>query len=208
MSAGRFISFSRDAGARRGGQNFNDRLGNVMANAFGDQFLKAGLVSKTQLSQAEKSKTKQQKRKDKQKIETLDEAALVARQAAADKAARDLELNRLQKEERDRKAIQAQVRQLIELNRLPRDQGDIGYNFQDGVAIRKIFVTQEIHDKLGRGILAIARIDDRYEVIPSVVADKIRLRDSEAVIAIAASRAEDAQDDPYADYKVPDDLMW
>lgn len=179
-----------------------------MANAFGDQFLKAGLVSKTQLSQVEKSKTKQQKRKDKQKVETPDEAAAIARQAAADKAARDLELNRLQKQERDRKAIQAQIRQLIELNRLPRDQGDIGYNFQDGVAVKKIFVTQEIHDRLCRGSLAIARIDERYEVIPSVVADKIRLRDQDAVIGDAVSRADDAQDDLYADYKVPDDLMW
>ena len=180
-----------------------------MANAFGDQFLKAGLVSKTQLNQAEKSKTKQQRRKDKQKIETRDEAAAIARQAAADKAARDLELNRLQKEERDRKAIQAQIRQLIDLNRLPRDGGDIGYNFQDGVAVKKIFVTQEIHDKLCRGSLAIARTDDgRYEVIPSVVADKIRLRDNDAVIGNASGRAADAQDDPYAGYKVPDDLMW
>jgi uncharacterized protein YaiL (DUF2058 family) len=70
-----------------------------MANAFGDQFLKAGLVSKTQLDKAKKSKNKQQKLKQKQKIEVVDEAAVAARQAAAEKAARDRELNRRQKEE-------------------------------------------------------------------------------------------------------------
>ena len=76
-----------------------------MANSFGDQFLKAGLVNKTQLNKAKKSKSRQQKLKDKQKVEVVDEAALAARQAAAEKAARDRELNRRQKEEAERLAV-------------------------------------------------------------------------------------------------------
>ncbi len=179
-----------------------------MANSFGDQFLKAGLVNKTRLNEAKKSKSKQEKLKHKQKIEVVDEAAVAARQAAVEKAARDRELNRRQKEELERKAIHAQVRQLIELNRLPRDDGEVGYNFQDGTAIRKIFVSEEVRDKLGRGLLAIARFDDGYEVIPSVVAEKIMQRDEACIVSNASTRAENGEDDPYADYKVPDDLMW
>ncbi len=90
-----------------------------MANSFGDQFLKAGLVNKAQLNKAKKSKSRQQKQQNKQKVEVIDEAAVAARQAAAEKAARDRELNRQQKEEAERRAIQAQVRQLVESNRLP-----------------------------------------------------------------------------------------
>ena len=180
----------------------------AMANSFGDQFLKAGLVNKTQLNKAKKSKSKQQKLKDKQKVEVVDEAALAARQAAEQKAARDRELNRRQKEELERRAVQAQVRQLIELNRLPRDDGEVGYNFQDGTAIRKIFVSQEVHDKLVRGLLAIVRFDEGYEVIPAVVAEKIMLRDESCIVSNAATQLEEGEDDPYADYKVPDDLMW
>jgi hypothetical protein len=138
----------------------------------------------------------------------VDEAALAARQAAAGKAARDRELNRRQKEEAERRAVQAQVRQLIELNRLPRSDGEVGYNFQDGNAIKKIFVSQQTHDRLTRGLLAIARLDDQYEVIPSVVAEKILLRDAACVVSNAVSKLEEDEDDPYADYKVPDDLMW
>jgi uncharacterized protein YaiL (DUF2058 family) len=179
-----------------------------MANSFGDQFLKAGLVNKTQLSKAQKSKKKQEKLRNKQKIEVVDEAALAARQAAEDKAARDRELNRRQKEEAERRAIQTQVRQLVELNRVPRDDGELGYNFQDGKAIRKIFVTEAMHDKLARGLLAIARLDDGYEVIPSAVAEKIMLRDASCIVSNATTRLESGEDDPYADYKVPDDLMW
>lgn len=179
-----------------------------MANSFGDQFLKAGLVNKTQLNNAEKTKSKQQKQKHKQKIEVVDEAAVAARRAAAETAARDLELNRRQKDEHEHKAIQAQVRQLIELNRVPRDGGEVGYNFQDGTAVKKLFVTEEVHAKLGRGLLAIIRLDDRYEVIPSVVAEKIMLREQSCVVSNATTQLEVGEDDPYADYKVPDDLMW
>jgi uncharacterized protein YaiL (DUF2058 family) len=179
-----------------------------MANSFGDQFLKAGLVSKTRLNKANKSKNKRQKLKNKQKIEVVDEAAVAARQAAAEKVARDRELNRQQKEELERKAVHAQIRQLVEMNRLPRDDGEVGYNFQDGTAIRKIFVSEETHDKLARGLLAIVRFDDRYEVIPSVVAEKIMLRDDSCIVSNATTRLEAGEDDPYADYKVPDDLMW
>jgi uncharacterized protein YaiL (DUF2058 family) len=180
----------------------------TMANSFGDQFLKAGLVSKTQLSKAQKSKKKQEKLRNKQKIEVVDEAALAARQAAEEKAAHDRELNRRQKEEAGRRAIQAQVRQLIELNRVPRDDGELGYNFQDGRAIRKIFVTEGMRDKLARGLLAIARLDDGYEVIPSAVAEKISQRDASCIVSNAEDRQESGEDDAYADYKVPDNLMW
>jgi hypothetical protein len=179
-----------------------------MANSFGDQFLKAGLVNKAQLNKANKTKHKQQKLKQKQKIEVVDEAAEAARQTAAEKAARDRELNQQLKEQAERKAVHAQVRQLVELNRLPLDDGEVGYNFQDGTVIRKLFVTEDIHDKLGRGLLAIARLDDRYEVIPSVVAEKIMLREASCIVSNATTQLESGEDDPYADYKVPDDLMW
>ena len=66
---------------------------------------------------------------------------------------------------------------------------------------------EKIHDQL-RGLLAIVRLDAGYEVIPSVVAEKIKLRDESCIVSNAATQAENEDDDPYADYKVPDDLMW
>ena len=179
-----------------------------MANTFGDQFLKAGLVSKDKLNKAKKSRHKQKKAENRKNSEVVNEAAASARRVAAEKAARDRELNRRQKEAVERKAVQAQIRQLVEMNRLPRDDGEMGYNFQDGTAIKKLFVPQAVHDKLGRGLLAIVRFDDGYEVIPSVVAEKIKLRDESCIVSNAAPQPENGDDDPYADYKVPDDLMW
>ncbi len=179
-----------------------------MANTFGDQLLKAGLVKKDQLNKAKKSKHKQRKQESKQQAEAMSETTATVRQAAAEKVTRDTELNRQKKAAAENKAIQAQIRQLIELNRLPQGDGDAGYNFQDGAAVKKIYVSDDVLNKLQRGILTVVRFDAGYEVIPSVVAEKIRLRDAACLIENIPVQLENGQDDPYADYKVPDDLMW
>jgi uncharacterized protein YaiL (DUF2058 family) len=165
-------------------------------------------VNKARLDKAKKSQSRRQKLQRKQKVEVVDEAALAARQAAAAKVARDRELNRRQQEAAECRAVQAQVRQLVELNRLPREDGEVGYHFQDGTVIRKLLVSPEVHDRLTRGLLAIIRVDGRYEVIPSVVAEKIRQREASCIVSLAASNPGKGEEDPYADYPVPDDLLW
>ncbi len=179
-----------------------------MANLFGDQLLKAGLVSKDKLNKAKKSRYKQQKAGKAGKQAEAREAAEAARRAAVASAARDRELNEQRKAEAGEKAIRAQVRQLIERNRVSREDAEVGYNFQDGKAIRKLFVTEEMRDKLASGVLSIVRFGDGYEVVPASVADKIRARDESAVITVAGAPDDCDENDPYADYKVPDDLMW
>ncbi len=179
-----------------------------MVNLLGEQLLRAGLVNKDKLNKTKKSRYRQQKMEQKKQGEVVSEAAESARRAAAEKAARDRELNRQQREVDERKAVQAQIFQLIEMNCLPRGEGKTAYNFQDGVTIKRFFVSSEIRDKLGRGLLAIVRFNDGYEVIPSVVAEKIKLRDESCIVGNAVTQSENGDDDPYADYRVPDDLMW
>ena len=58
------------------------------------------------------------------------------------------------------------------------------------------------------GLLAIVCHGGTTELVPKVIADKIAERDPSLVVQVKkASTAIDA-DDPYADFKVPDDLMW
>ena len=97
-----------------------------------DQLLKAGLIDDKKANKIKKNKHKQTKQKQKNKIETTDEAKLAAQQTQAGKAQRDRQLNQQRKAEAERKAIAAQVRQLVEMNRQPRDEGDITYSFTDG----------------------------------------------------------------------------
>ncbi|WP_459583828.1 DUF2058 family protein, partial [Enterobacter hormaechei] len=51
--------------------------------------------------------------------------------------------------------------------------------------------------------------DSEYAIIPAVVADKIAQRDaSYIVLNCELSQEAKDEDDPYADFVIPDDLMW
>lgn len=180
-----------------------------MANSLQDQLLKAGLVDARKVSDANKEKRKQEKQQRKHKIETVDEAKVNAQQAALEKAERDRRLNFERDEQARQKAIVAQIKQLIETSRVSREGGEIAYNFTDGTKIKKLLVTETLLNQLSNGRLAIVKFDEQYSVVPKKVAEKIKQRDEKyVVVSNVLQQAEDDVDDPYAAYKIPDDLMW
>ncbi len=179
-----------------------------MANAFQDQFLKAGLVNKKKASKARKEKSKENRLKAKG-AKVVNEEREQAKQALAEKKAQDRQLNLELKEAAEAKAIAAQIRQLIEVNRLSRKEGEIAFNFVDGSKVKQIHLPEKMHQQLSKGRLAIVKFDESYEVVATPVADKIALRNEDVVIHRNESIAEEQGDeDPYADYQIPDDLMW
>ncbi|MGF1875185.1 DUF2058 domain-containing protein [Photobacterium frigidiphilum] len=95
------------------------------------------------------------------------------------------------------------------MNRIDRTKGDISYNFTDGALVRNIYVDKTTQNELVKGRLAIVRFGDGFDVIPRVVADKINLRDEDIVVLNNIIDEKDVdEDDPYADFVIPDDLMW
>ena len=58
------------------------------------------------------------------------------------------------------------------------------------------------------GRLVIVCQGESVELVPRVIADKIAERDPSLVVRVNKSSSEIDADDPYADYKIPDDLMW
>jgi len=175
-----------------------------------DQLLKAGVVDKKKVNQVKHQKHKATKQQPKGKPR-VDEVKEAAAQALAEKAARDREINQDRQREAEKKAIRAQIVQLVEMNRIGREGGDIPYQFSDGSKVKKLYVNMKLHKQLGTGVIAIARLGEGYELVPAVVADKIRQRD-ESVIVVHNLRSspgqDDLEDDPYAQYQIPDDLMW
>lgn len=176
-----------------------------MAGTLKDQLLKAGLVSTKQVRQAQ-----HQQRKTRGTGQPAEPGHEAAQRAQAQKAERDRELNRQRQEEAARKEVAAQIKQLIETNRLPRAEGDIPYNFIDGTRIKRIYVTPEIQAQLVKGSLCIAKLGGRHELVRRDVAEKIHARDPKRVIIPTVDPEPPATtaDDPYAAYQVPDDLMW
>ncbi|WP_339338832.1 DUF2058 domain-containing protein [uncultured Oceanicoccus sp.] len=180
-----------------------------MAGSLQDQLLKAGLADKNKAKQIKKEKTKQVQQQRKSKQGVVDENKQQLQQIRQQKQQRDRQLNEQRKAEADKKAIAAQVKQLIEVNCLSRQGAELDYNFTDNKKIKKILVDSTMLEQLSRGQLAIVSLNDKYEVVPAAVAEKIQQRLPERVI-VANTVASDEidKDDPYADYQIPDDLMW
>jgi len=159
-----------------------------------DQLLKAGLADKASAKQARADKRKKQKQKNKQKQPVVDEATIAAQQAAEEKKARSRELNQLQQQEREKRSIIAQVRQLITVNKQPRN-GETLLNFTHDNVVKRLYVSEEMHKQVTKGRLAVVLLDDAYELVPAPVADKIAQRD-EASVIYRADLAEGKKQDP------------
>jgi hypothetical protein len=182
-----------------------------MSLSLREQLLKAGLVTEKQAKQAERQTSQQSHQR--KKGSAPDPAArqkAAAQQAAAAKLARDLELNRKQQEKAQRRARAAELRQLVEQLRVPRPESDEYYNFVDGGRIRRLQITPELRARLVAGTVSIVRYDGRYDLVPADVLERIRERHADAIVAnpVADSPAPPAEDDPYKDFVVPDDLTW
>ena len=178
-----------------------------------DQLLKAGLVDKNKANKASKDKQKQAKLVRKSGALADNENDALVQQQRAKKLARDRELNQQQKQVSDRKAVAAQVKQLIELNKLDRDDGNIAYSFVYKNKVKNIEVNQVQKDQLTLGRLAIVTTtvtgQQRFEIVPAAVADKITQRYADSVVHLNQKvELEENENDPYADYKIPDDLIW
>jgi len=174
-----------------------------------EQLLKSGLVSAAKAKSAKSDKRKQTQQQRKNNVEVVDEAKELAQKAQAEKIERDRELNLLRKQQEDQKQLAAQVKQLIELNRLPRDDEGLAYNFTDNNKIKRLYVSEAMREQIAQGRLAIVKLGQQYEVVSAEVAGKIKARDEASVIVSnEQNKAAGDVEDAYAAYQVPDDLMW
>jgi uncharacterized protein len=175
-----------------------------------DQLLKAGVVTEKQVEEAERQQKRQHfsQPRSKKKPPGPTPQQLAAQRMAAEKAARDAELNRKKQDKLERKARFAQIKQLVEQNQVARVETDDFYNFVDGTKIRRVPVTPELRGRLVSGQLAIVRNEGRYAFVPAAVAEDIRARVERAVIHHNRPGSEVQADDPYKDFVVPDDLTW
>ncbi|WP_286781892.1 DUF2058 domain-containing protein [Leclercia sp. UBA1284] len=172
-----------------------------------EQMLKAGLVTSKKMAKVQRTakKSRVQAREAREAVEENKKA----------QQERDKQLSEQQKQAVLSKEFKAQVKQLIEMNRILLSKGNITFNFTDNNVIKKLEVDKTTQAQLINGRLAIARLavdnkpEGEYAIIPASVAEKIAQRDAGSIVLHSAlSQEEQDQDDPYADFKIPDDLMW
>ncbi|MCG9696698.1 DUF2058 domain-containing protein [Shewanella sp. Isolate11] len=180
-----------------------------MANPFQEQLLKAGLVSKQKVRD-----TKTQKRRDRKA--KVDDGSEALKQEIAAKKQAQIAKDKALNEQRFAQAMEkGQVRGLItEFTRLavevPKD-AELKFNYTLGTKIYSVYVNDKLQSQLLNGQLGIVRHEDSSFIVPHKLAERVNLLvpewcgylwqqdDNQAVVE---------EDDPYADYVIPDDLMW
>ena len=70
-----------------------------------------------------------------------------------------------------------------------------------------------MQDHLSKGRLAIVTLlgnkTEKFDVVPAAIAEKIAQRDSDYIVQLNdKDSSSEIEDDTYADYQIPDDLMW
>jgi len=180
-----------------------------MGNPFQDQLLKAGLVSKKQVHKAKQEKNQQKKKQRTSNEKVVDENKLKAHQLKEAKVKRDRELNKQKENQARQKATSAEINQLITDNCVSRDENcDLVYNFEHDKKVKRIYVNAELKDQIVRGKLGIARIEGRYELVTKTIAEKIQQRNAKRVVIYSDEQKSVDENDPYAEYEIPDDLTW
>ncbi len=181
-----------------------------MAESLQEQLRKAGLVTREQARKAQVDRRRKAKqRRGGKDAGEQDAARRRLREAQAAKAAHDRELERARAREAERRAVVAQIRQMIEAHRLSRGDAEIPYQFVDAGRIARIWVSRSMQIRLAQGQAAIVRLGDEYEVVPAEVAERIQRRDPGGIVVWNISDSDDDDvEGGYAQYRVPDDLMW
>lgn len=179
-------------------------------NPLQEQLLKAGLVKKSKV--AEVAREQRKARQDKAPT-AAQEIQREAERARAEKAERDRALAAAQKEKARAAELAAQARQIVRDKQVPRT-GELEYRFTADGTIRTVLVDDAQRRQLAAGALVIARLGNGYALLPRAAAEQVRERDPSLILldhgqatdTPAESTSED--DAYYAQFKVPDDLMW
>ena len=149
-----------------------------------EQLLKAGMVDKKQVKKAEHEKRVQSKKKKKYGSPAQDSGKIKLQQQQAEQAKQDQILNQQRNQQAQRKADQAAVKQLIETNYLPLEEGEVGYHFIDTAGqIKRISVQQDVADRLSMGRFGLARYNNDFVLIPAETVTKVLARDKDQVLA-------------------------
>jgi uncharacterized protein len=183
-----------------------------MGKSFQEQLLQLGLVDKTKASKAKKEQHQHKKQNAKagKKRVVIDENALLVQQVEEKKKARARKLNLQREAKLQKRAEDAQVKQLIEQHRQEKDDRGIAYRFTVSNKIQRIFVSNEVADKLSNGRLGIVGFADQYEVLPRNILEKIQAISDRVFVTVNTPSSKEGLDpeDPYAGFEVPDDLVW
>ena len=178
-----------------------------------EQLLKAGLTTKQKARQANTDKRKKNKQKRSgAKVETSlqEQVKQDLAKAKQEKVNKDQALNDEKKKQLAEKELHHRILQILKSHQIQAEQGEAVYNYSFNGVIKKLELDNKTHQSLVDGRLALCGLDETTYIVTRETAEKVASLAPE-VLLVKNDRVEDDtpdEDDPYAQYQIPDDLMW
>jgi uncharacterized protein len=173
-----------------------------------EQLLKSGLVDKKKANRLKNEKQNHNKKVKHGLAKADNMKAEIAKQKAA-KRARDIELNKIKQQAMQKNSERGMVKQMLEQHSVQDYSGELEYNYTYAGKIKKIRVNKEVRAGLIDGRIAICTLEDQTFIISKDKAERIGQVDDSVLALLNEPEAQTIEeDDPYADYQIPDDLMW
>jgi uncharacterized protein YaiL (DUF2058 family) len=177
-----------------------------------EQLLKAGLSTKQKARQANTEK----RRKAKKKRSGLQVEASLQEQikqdvalSAQQKAEKDKALNEQKAKALADKELALRIEQILKHHCIKNVEGEQVYNYTQDNKVKKLFVDEKTYQALVNGRLALCGLAGESYLVTSETADKLAQLDEKVVLVLNTNAQEQLdEDDPYAEYQIPDDLMW
>ena len=178
----------------------------MVKNALQAQLLKAGLVDNKKAKKLSKQAVHEQRTGQSNEAELKAKIAQDKQEKLAKDQALDLEKKRLLQG----KELKAAIIQMINQHKIRDIDGEVSYQFIDESKIKKIYLNQQIYNALVSGSLVIAKDGESYAILPKALAERINDKMTGFIIVNNSEKNEQITDeeDPYAAYVIPDDLMW
>ena len=178
----------------------------MVKNALQAQLLKAGLVDNKKAKKLSKQAVHEQRTGQSEEAELKAKIAQDKQEKLAKDQALDLEKKRLLQG----KELKAAIIQMIHQYKIMQTDGDVSYQFIDESKIKKMYLNQQIYNALVSGSLVIAKDGESYAILPKALAERINDKMTGFIIVNNSEKNEQITDeeDPYAAYVIPDDLMW
>jgi len=175
-----------------------------------EQLMKSGLINKQKAKQAQTEKRRKAKQKKKKgSVEVSDLQVVIDQQKSVLKE-QDLDKNRQTQADLDARSAHGKLIQMIAQHCEKNYQGEVDYHFTYDSIVKRIAINEKTQQGLINGLLAICVLNDQFYLINKEAVAKLTEIDASVLVALheKVQLSELEEDDPYAEFAVPDDLVW
>ena len=126
------------------------------------------------------------------------------------KRKQDLERNKAIQEQLAARAAHGKLIQMIAQHCEKNYQGEVDYHFTFANKVKRIAINEQTQLGLINGALAICVLNEEFYLINKEAASKLREIDDSVLVSLHdnVEISETEAEDPYAEFAIPDDIMW